>query len=411
MSTRKERKLKNAANAPVSNPKVVEVTQEKSNNSGLKKSFVGIIFFVISYYLWQQNSTKIQNYINVDPEIIRAAITSEKPHLFYCFRGKKNEKAPQIFTDVNNIRGNQVKLAMINCSAISSNGKNYWDRFKLKRDVRPGIFGIAPWMRPKQAPRGSIADTAGLTKFVDVTMAAKPTNVISDKELKNGCYWRRNETVVDLDAVTDTCFAIVRGAKYTDMHKGWEENLVKANSRIKFVGIPGSKSRLSYEDTANLPIEDFALQIHALRNGTHYISNVDSIQSWQDMNGFVEDSKIKKLSDFMESDNGIKIKEIVKKSKFKDRSTPKVNKPQYEEPIAAEPTPPLSTETEEERTERIKQAEIVRLEKEAIRRDEMEKQSRNSLFEEEPDDEDEDDVNDDVEHDNEDDYDEEVMEL
>ena len=46
---------------------------------------------------------------------------------------------------------------------------------------------------------------------------------------------------------SETCIVMIRGAKFTNMVKDIEENLMKHFSKIKVVSLNGAKYRLSFE--------------------------------------------------------------------------------------------------------------------------------------------------------------------
>jgi hypothetical protein len=248
---------------------LTQVTKHKGTL--IKVALVSIVFIFVAI-VWKKSTSVIRNLVNVDIEDVKNALTSETPYLFYCDRdGGKKERVPSIFTDLHAIKGTKMGFATVNCSQVLPSGKNLWERFKLRRDVRPTIFGTAPWMKAKQAEALHLKDVASLQKFVDVRMAPNPTMVYSDKELRSFCGF--DKTIVkDENSITDTCLVIVKGKRHTKAQTDLIQKLVLNKPKLKIAMVDAIKNRLSIEDIPSSPADNFAIKVHALRNGTHFLT-------------------------------------------------------------------------------------------------------------------------------------------
>ena len=219
----------------------------------------------------------IKNLVNADAEALKSAIFGDVPHLFYCDRGgigkgvSNSDRIPGIFTDLHAIKGSEMGFATLNCSRMLPSGKSIWDRFKIKKEWRPTIFGTAPWMKPKQAGPNYLKDLASLRKFVEVAMAPRGTDISSDKQLVKFCGFDKN-VAEDDSSVTDTCFVLMKGSRFSKAQADLEAKLVRQYPKLKIASIDGTKRRLSFEDYEDLTPDIFSIQLHALRNGTHYLT-------------------------------------------------------------------------------------------------------------------------------------------
>ena len=248
-----------------------------SNISLLLK--IGAVLFVALFavIVWRKSTSVIKNLVNADAEALKSAIFGDVPHLFYCDRGgigkgvSNSDRIPGIFTDLHAIKGSEMGFATLNCSRVLPSGKSIWDRFKIKKEWRPTIFGTAPWMKPKQAGPNYLKDLASLRKFVEVAMAPRGTDISSDKQLVKFCGFDKN-VAEDDNSVTDTCFVLMKGSKFSKAQAELESKLVRQFPKLKIASIDGSKRRLSFEDYEDLTPDIFSIQLHALRNGTHYLT-------------------------------------------------------------------------------------------------------------------------------------------
>lgn len=400
---------------------------------------VAVAVAIFAYVLYSSGSGAIRDLSNADPEVLKDAFFGEKPHLFYCERGNGGNKVgtiPKIFSDLNVIKGNKINFASVNCSQVLPSGKDIWDRFKLKKEWKPTIFGTAPWTKAIQAHPTNLKDVTALKKFVDDELSAKATVVKSDKQLWQHCAFQKNLIYDDRD-ISDTCFVIVKGSKFVNSNFLLEQRLVQQYPRSKFASVDANKHRLSFEDADALPADHFAMKIHALRNGTHYMTMVNPT-TWDYMNAFVSSALASPLYDFSGEGNAplalMKLKDLqAKKLRAEKKKNTQTTKPrtttkpvvdvdeeddedvdQEEQQRAratkaqekraqrsaarnarkkdeAKPKPTEEATTdntngdaglsEAELKEAEAKAELLRRERERARREEMERQEREYLFE------------------------------
>lgn len=112
------------------------------NLSLIIKLIVLLVAIIFGYVLWSRSSSIIQDLINVDNEVLKNAIFGEMPYLFYCNRGSnKMDSVPAHFTELNSIKGSSINFAVVNCSQMLPSGKTIYERFKLKKEIRPTMFG------------------------------------------------------------------------------------------------------------------------------------------------------------------------------------------------------------------------------------------------------------------------------
>ena len=227
------------------------------------KVILGAVAFLLMWVVWNKSTRAIQNLVNVDIEDVKNALVSDTPYIFYCDRNG-NDRLPGIFTDLHLIKGSKISFAAVNCSQVLPSGKNIWDRFKLRKEIRPTIFGTAPWMKPKQAEVQHLKDTAALQKFVDTRMVPQATPIHSDKELQKFCGFDRN-LATDENNVGETCLVIVKGTRFTKAQTDLIQKVVLKHPKVKIAQIDATKNRLSVENTEAMPADAFAIKIHALR--------------------------------------------------------------------------------------------------------------------------------------------------
>lgn len=289
-------------------------------------------------------------------------------------------------------------FAAVNCSQILPSGNNLWERFKLKREIRPTIFGTAPWMKVKQAEVHHMKDLESLKKFVDTRMVPKGTEITTDKDLRKFCGFDKN-IVRDMNSVGDTCLVLVKGARFTKVQADLEQKLVLKYRRVKIATIDGSKVRLSMENSQDYPTDQFALRLHALRNGTHYLSMVNP-PTWDYTNTFVAQAIGNPLYGYNDAEGIRLIKSTTaeRQKARKDKASGKKQSPKKDPPSTKKPdTMPNKDDSSSGSSDRdssssssgsgsgesaapqeISEAERVR--RERLRRDEMERQEREHLF-------------------------------
>jgi hypothetical protein len=371
---------------------------------------LAIIFGVI---LYRSTSQAIKNLVNADPDSLKDAFFGNKPHLFVCDRELGNNKIgtiPAIFSDLNVIKGNTISFATVNCSQVLPSGKTIMERFKLKKEWKPTIFGTAPWTKPIQAQPSALANVQSLKKFAEDSLAPKATVVKSDKHLWQHCAFAKNLVYDDRD-ISETCVLLVKGSKFSSTTAQLEQRLVQSYPQVKFAMVDASKLRMTFEDPDGMPPDYFALKVHALRNGTHFQSMVHPI-TWDYLNTFVSSAVAAPLYDYQgdssETVHLMKLKDlrVIKERKAKRRAAqdqakekkrPKVENSQESASKTKKTGPSKSSSQRKEEAEEIINQEDIsmdsntdadntaaieenRRKREQARREEMERQQRESVF-------------------------------
>mmetsp|Transcript_107487 Transcript_107487/g.210692 ORF Transcript_107487/g.210692 Transcript_107487/m.210692 type:complete len:411 (+) Transcript_107487:11-1243(+) len=246
--------------------------------------FVLAVLLVATF--WKKSQVGVQDLTKATANELKSVIFGDLPYLFVCAKGTKDEQLPAIFSDASTYKGSTMGFAKVNCSQVLPSGKTLFDRFKIKKGVRPTLFATAPWMKPHQVAANHLKDYATLAKYIDTAMAPKPTLVKSDKELQKFCGFDKNNTM-DVRSIGTTCVVLLRGTRHSKVHSDLEKRLVLEYPRTRLAAVDATKMRLSLEQTTELvPADSFALKLHALRNGTHYMTMVNPA-TWDYLNTFV----------------------------------------------------------------------------------------------------------------------------
>lgn len=273
-----------------------------------------------------------------------------------------------------------MNFALVNCSSIGSSGKTLYQRFKINREVKPTIFGTAPWIKsPKQIPRENMKDVGTLSKYVDTAFAAKAVEVYTDKDLQSSCDFNKKKDP-DVDYSYDTCIVIVKGSRFGKSHMELEEKLVRQNVRRKFVTIDGTKRRLSFEDIDAMPANHFAMKLHSIRNGTHYISMTNP-STYDYLSTFISHSLSAPISQYNHQDKYALITiSKTQKSSFKNRNQNFDNYNNNNNNKDNDDTN-LSTDKNKDTIEKeIEEVKRRNREKERLRRERLEKEARENLY-------------------------------
>jgi hypothetical protein len=358
----------------------------------------GVAALYMSLSAYRNSSSAIQNLVNSNQETLKTALTGDMPYLFYCHRGGKDERIPMIFTELNKVKSSKMGFALVNCSQVLPSGKNLFERFKLRQEIKPTIFEAAPWTKTTQASKKDMKDVASLKKFVEQTMAPKAVEVLTDKDLMKHCGFSaaKKGAGAETNSRGETCFVLVKGSKFSKSHADLEERIIRSNPKVKIATIDAVKKRLSFEDPEALPGNTFALKIHALRNSTHHMSMVNPL-TWDYLSTFMSQA-ISSPSYSYSGDVKSPIKLIkTGSSAFKSRSPPTgsgsgspsslptIRKSKLPKaPEGTKATEKSGDKTSGESAEAQPPAPETLAEqfaREKRRRDEMERQSREHLFE------------------------------
>lgn len=342
------------------------------------------VFLAVSYYKRNQQSN-VLDLTAADADTLKDAFFGDLPYLFYCSKGA-SESLPSPFVELNAAKGSSVGFAKVNCSQVLPSGKTVMQRFKIKKEVRPTIFATAPWMKPQQVSANHLKDATTLTKFIDNTMAPKPTQVFSDKDLRKFCAFGGKNVVKDKREITDTCLVVLRGAKYTKVHSELEKRLVQQYPKVRIAAVDAKKKRLSFEETGDyLPAEDFALKIHALRNRTHFLSMVNPV-TWDYVDTFVSQTIGTPLYGFTgDVDMPVTLNKVktaeelqAQKDKLAARAAARAARAASAAEAAANANANANTAPETDPAA----IEAERVRKERLRREQMERQAQEHLFDE-----------------------------
>ena len=347
----------------------------------LKYAGIVLIVVLVATY-FRRSQLAVQDLSNSNIDVLKDAIFGDMPYLFYCAKGTKDEKLPSVFTETNAGKGATMGFAKINCSMILPSGKNLWERFKLNKKVRPTILATAPWMKPQQVAANHLKDITTLTKYIDISMAPKPTGIKTDKELQKFCGFDKNITM-DNREIGNPCIVILHGNRFNKVHTDLEKRLILQYPYIHFASIDANKKRLSLEESNEyLPVDTFGMKLYAIRNGTHYITMINPA-TWDYLNTFL--SSVINTPLYSYTNDNIPIKLIKprsdKKTKtFKKRSPP--TPPSYKTEKKTENNENFNQETIEETTATTAEIEMERRKKEQKAREQMEKAAKQHVFNE-----------------------------
>jgi hypothetical protein len=256
--------------------------------------------------------------IRADQQSIVNLLTSGYPQIIHCHRGARDDQTPTQMIEVEKQIGGDYAFASINCSQALPSGKNVFDRFKLKRQIRPVVFGVAPWSRPLQASARDLKDAKSFQTFVEKNFAPKVTEIGTDAELRKICQLTKPD-ISEMSSIRNTCIVLVRGTRYSKTHSDLEEKLLRHHPKAKICAINASKKRLSVEDIDTHPPDSFGLKVYAIRNGDRFLPMVNPV-TWDYLNTFVSYVFAQPLTSYSIDDSSKGIKLIKVASTFKDRS-------------------------------------------------------------------------------------------
>lgn len=353
--------------------------------STIMKALVAIMVPVFAYVMYKQSTSAITDLINADQLALKDAIFGDLPHLFYCDRGTAGSTAknvPAIFTELNLLKGSKMGFAVLNCSQVLPSGKSIYERFKLKKEWKPTIWGTAPWSKPLQAGPSALKDVSSLKKFVEDSFTPKGAEIKSDKQLHKFCAFDK-ALVSDEDAVSETCFVLSKGTRFGKSTADLEQRLISAHPKTKFASIDASKLRLHYENVEEMPADAFALRLHALRNGTHYMSMVNPV-TWDYLETFVSQALASSLGDYVTDKQKVRIVAPYAKKAVKKPKKDKV--PAEKTAETAEPKEPAAKKeaAEEVRPDPAEVEAAARAEqahRERLIREQMDRKEKEYLFE------------------------------
>jgi len=353
-----------------------------SSNATLFKIAGVILAAAFSWYVYSSSSSSILNLSKAsDAELQEALFKPHKPYIFYCIKGIKGDdmqNVPAVFKDMHASRGSKYTFALLDCNkkitapagsltksdrkaqeeAAAAEGaapvpvpvpavkKSIFDIYKVNRKIKPTVFMTAPWFHPqlggpgsaKQVPDGQLGDAATLRKYVDATLRPRAAEASSDAELHRLCGWgkhARKDASVDASPspsasasaspgpVGRTCVALVKGKRHGKEQVELEEKLIREFPQNRYISVPASKQSIKLtlnSADAVVPADSFALQIHAMRNNSHYLSMSTPV-TWDYVKTFVSRASSAPLTDFSAAGaEGISFGAGEKSSSFKKRA-------------------------------------------------------------------------------------------
>ena len=282
---------------------------------------------------------------------------------------------PAVYKELHAARGNKYTFALLDCNkkmdapsgswtkaerkaieeaAEGADGKtaapapprkSVFEIYKVNRKIKPTVFVTAPWTHPqlggpgtaKQVPDGQLGDMPTLRKYVDTALRPRAVAGSTDSELARLCGWGKHARApagASADAVGATCIALVKGKRHGKEQLELEEKLIREFPQNRYISVPAAKQsiRLTMNAAdAEVPSDSYALQIHALRNNSHYLSMSTPV-SWDYVKTFVSRATSAPLDDYSAAGPaGITFGAGEKSSSFKKR-VPKAYAPPSAEP-------------------------------------------------------------------------------
>jgi hypothetical protein len=290
-----------------------------------------LVIFLASfgYIIYQKSQDRIQNLMNIDTYRLNETLSfrqynsfNSEPYLFYCDRdrpysaNKKKDNAvksvPQIFSQLN-LQKTSVKInfAVLNCSQVvtvnpSDSPKSIYDKFKLKKEVKPLIWGKTPWnnhyYRNIQMSAIYMKDVGMMRKFLDTYMSPHAVAIDTNKAFLKYCQFHKASTHDEND-IPSTCVLILKGDRYqAKLHGSLEQRLVQAFPATRFGIMDANKLRLSFEDYHVLTTDTFGIKLYALRNGTHFLEMLNP-PTWDYIDTFISHAVSVPVSDYKKITN------------------------------------------------------------------------------------------------------------
>jgi hypothetical protein len=382
----------------------------KGSNDNAKKLLGVVLALVFSYYVWSSGATSIVNLAKGSAEQVATFLKADDVSVVYCIKGHKGDdmkNVPQVFKDLHAERGNKYNFGLLDCNKKLPSGQTILERFKINRKIKPTIFMTAPWMGSargvgKQVPDGQQNDIKSIKKYVDTAVAPRATDVQSDSELNRACGWNKKTYTNDTNSVGSTCIAFFKGKRYSKSQHDLQEHIIRAYPNNRYVSLSASKKRfgLSFDIDSDIDANDYALRVHAMRNGTHHMT-LTNPATFEYISTFISAATSSKLSDYTEANDVIAVtKDKKSTSGFKDRAPPVFKSSSNDDNNNNEQTKKKELTPEE--------IEAARLAKERRAREQMDKMEQDAAIEA---DVDGDNSDDEEEMDDEDEEEEEIMEL
>jgi hypothetical protein len=342
-----------------------------------------VLVAIIVGTLFKSTSMTVKNLSKVSVEELKEVFFGDTPYVFYCQRGGE-DTIPMAMSQLHGSLGSKISFAILNCYKKLPSGRNIYEKFRLKKDVKPTIFVTSPWAKPAQVPSNKLTSADALQDFIEDAIAAKGIPIGSSKELVANCGYSAPIKALDgFDPDLDPCIVLMKGSKFSKEHRELEEKLVRGFKSIHFVSIQASKNRLSFEDSASNLGDQFGMKLHALKGNTSYLSMAYPM-NWDNAKTFITSTMAKTNDEFNEDPSG-KISVVAPASnRFKKRgqsgsSSARSRKKTTPQKDASD----SSKDSDNTEFKSADQLKAERKERERLRREKMEKEQEEQSIQEE----------------------------
>jgi hypothetical protein len=366
-----------------------------------------IILSLFTILVYLQGYTGAEYMINADEVALKNIFFGPKPFIHYCNPEDSEEVVlpPKLIAAYKNIGSNTHGLSAINCSQYLPSGKTILDRFKLKKEWKPIIFTTAPWTKPMQLTPISMKNSTTIEKFILLYTEAKPILVTSDKEYRDSCKF--NHTYNNI------CVVVMKGTRFTYDNEIIINKFVETFPLIRTIIVDAKHRKFSYENPPVLP-SNYAMKFHLIKNASSYhiynkspvLDNIIELGNNIMQNNANIDFKNGKQNDvslvktvrtertaknrktneediYDDEEDGDDDSTLRMNEKSKSDSKKQESKSKASEAKKEGTTFPSSSATDETHANKEKDKDNMRtnLEKERSRREEMERQQKEYLFE------------------------------
>eukprot|EP00602_Paraphysomonas_sp_CaronLab_P004361 CAMPEP_0185030674 /NCGR_PEP_ID=MMETSP1103-20130426/17671_1 /TAXON_ID=36769 /ORGANISM="Paraphysomonas bandaiensis, Strain Caron Lab Isolate" /LENGTH=241 /DNA_ID=CAMNT_0027565887 /DNA_START=493 /DNA_END=1218 /DNA_ORIENTATION=- len=208
-----------------------------------------------------------------------------------------------------------------------------------------------------------------MANFLTSSLSPRPLMVSSDKDFRTACGWPSGKA-----SASETCILVVRGERYGSDQDQVVERIVETFYKTRVLSVSAKQRRLSVERTeAVFDPQNYAMKLYSIRNGTHYMPMRDS-PTWDNVQKFVTSAISAPLGDYYTPDSGdVKlVKPPINSAASKRRS--KNSKPDTSE-SADSSFNSIETPVEDDVNE-----ELLRAQREAERREAMEREKREFFY-------------------------------
>ena len=239
-----------------------------------------------AYIIWKQNRSSAVNLINAPPAKLKEVFMGEDPYIYYCASGAGDMNAPRALLDAHKALGSAYGLAALNCSQTLPSGRNIWTKYHLNRKLKPTVFVQAPWTAAQQINPNHMRDGITLSKQIRSVLEPHPDEVRTNHDLQTKCGSNNDGR---------TCIAILKGHRYTSSHHDIVKRIVMTYHKARVVVIDASKKRLSIENPELLP-ENFTMKVYVLKS--NYYQAMSTSPTLPHVQSFLSDAMQAPLTSF-----------------------------------------------------------------------------------------------------------------